>query len=256
MLRVLPTKFDALVIAIEETKDLTQLTMDELHASLINHEYRMNKSHTSIENAFSSQASISRGKGRGRFTPRGRGRNSFRGHSNSPTNQGGRGHNNEHFQTHPSGQRQDKSHVQCYYCKKYGHYSFECRKKQHDQGRQNQNSPENSTKTMFIACAKIAEAISTKSPVERNMVQESPNDIWYLDSGCSNHMSRNLELFSSLDKSVTLNVTLRNNNQVNVMGKDIVDTLPKKGEQKIIYDFFYVAGLKHNLMSIGQLVHK
>jgi hypothetical protein len=45
-----------------------------------------------------------------------------------------------------------------------------------------------------------AEAMPIVSPVECNVAQESPCDIWYLDSGCSNHMKENLELFSSLDK--------------------------------------------------------
>ena len=49
------------------------------------------------------------------------------------------------------------------------------------------------------------------SPIECNVVQESPHDIWYLDSGCSNHMTSNLNLFSTLDNS---DVTLGNNFQV------------------------------------------
>ena len=56
------------------------------------------------------------------------------------------------------------------------------------------------------------------SPIECNLVHEIPCDIWYLDPTCSNHMTSNLNLFSSLDKSAQTNVTLRNNTQVNVLG--------------------------------------
>lgn len=42
VLRTLPKKFDTVVIAIEESKDLTQLSLDELWASLLSHESRMN----------------------------------------------------------------------------------------------------------------------------------------------------------------------------------------------------------------------
>ena len=38
LLKVLPSKFDVIVPTIEETKDLTNFSVDELHASLITHE--------------------------------------------------------------------------------------------------------------------------------------------------------------------------------------------------------------------------
>ena len=57
------------------------------------------------------------------------------------------------------------------------------------------------------------------SPIECNIVQESPHDIWYLDSDCNNHMTGNLIFFSNLDISVQTIVTLGNNVQVTVLGK-------------------------------------
>ena len=38
ILRSLPSRFDVIVTTIEETKDLTNFSIDELHASLITHE--------------------------------------------------------------------------------------------------------------------------------------------------------------------------------------------------------------------------
>ena len=40
------------------------------------------------------------------------------------------------------------------------------------------------------------------------------------------------------------------------MGKGRVGILTKKGERKYISDFYFVLGLKHNLISIGQLMQK
>ena len=68
------------------------------------------------------------------------------------------------------------------------------------------------------------------STIECNVVQKHLRDKWYLDSGCRNHMTSNLNLFSSLDKSVQTDVTLGNNVQVTVMGKGIVGILTKQGE--------------------------
>jgi hypothetical protein len=100
------------------------------------------------------------------------------------------------------------------------------------------------------------EAMHIVSPVECNVAQESPCDIWYLDSGCSNHMTRNLNFFSSLDKSVQTKVTLGTDIQVTVFDGGSINILTKQGEQKVMLDVYYVFGLKHNLMSLGQLLHK
>ena len=54
-------------------------TIDELQASLINHEHRINRTNISLEGAFAAQSSISRGRGKGRNNSRGKGRNSSRG---------------------------------------------------------------------------------------------------------------------------------------------------------------------------------
>ena len=107
---------------------------------------------------------------------------------------------------------------------KFGHYAYECRKKQYDQGRQ---SPSQSTNTNTSTSEML---MASTSPLECNVVQEIPHDIWYLDSGCSNHMTRNLNLFSSLDTSVKTDVTLGNNVQVTVLGKGTVDSLTKQGD--------------------------
>ena len=67
ILSSLPHKYDHLVMTIEEAKDLTILTMDELMGSLQTHEHRINRStsSTSQEKAFKTQSNP-RGMGRGR----------------------------------------------------------------------------------------------------------------------------------------------------------------------------------------------
>jgi hypothetical protein len=71
VLRTLPNKFNAVVITIEDSKDLTQILVDEL-GSLLSHESMMNRYDNSLENAFISQVLIS--KGRRGSKSRGRGR--------------------------------------------------------------------------------------------------------------------------------------------------------------------------------------
>ena len=53
VLRSLPSRFDVIVTTIEETKDLSKFTVDELHASLMTHEQRLGRSvNPSLEHAF------------------------------------------------------------------------------------------------------------------------------------------------------------------------------------------------------------
>jgi hypothetical protein len=63
-LRSLPPRFDPIVVAIEESKNLTQMCLDDLMGSLQIHEQRLNRSSTvSYEQDFRSQVSV-RGRGR------------------------------------------------------------------------------------------------------------------------------------------------------------------------------------------------
>ena len=65
IMRILPQKYDNLVMTIEEAKDLTTLTMDELMGTLQTHEHQINRStNASHEQSFKAQEN-SRGRGRG-----------------------------------------------------------------------------------------------------------------------------------------------------------------------------------------------
>ena len=150
---------------------------------------------------------------------RGRGRGSFRGR--------GRGRGRQSF---------DKAIVECYYCHKLGHFQWECPSKKKEAN-----------------YAQTQEEMLLMSYVDMNKANEEC--MWFLDSGCSNHMCENKEYFLDFDGSLRDSVKLGNNSSMVVMGKGNV-RLQVNGRVQIITRVFYVPELKNNLLSIGQLQEK
>ena len=82
---------------------------------------------------------------------------------------------------------------------------------------------------------------------------EEKGDIWFLDSGCTNNMTGNRELFHHIDTSYETKVRMGNDSIVQAKGKGSIVVQTKMG-QKFIRDVLMVPDLKQNLLSVGQLV--
>jgi hypothetical protein len=104
----------------------------------------------------------------------------------------------------------------------------------------NAHFSESSSETLFITC---------------DVAQENASNIWFLDSGCSNHMNGNKGLFDDLYTSIKAQIKLGNDNIVEVMGKCAINVITNSGK-KTIPDVYFVPSLKHNLISVGQLTQK
>ncbi|KAJ0009921.1 hypothetical protein Pint_33443 [Pistacia integerrima] len=84
---------------------------------------------------------------------------------------------------------------------------------------------------------------------------EQSSAIWYLDSGCNNHMSGNKVLFFDLDKTFRENMKLENNFSISVLGKGKIKIM-MNNSMMTITSVLYVLELKSNLISLGQLQEK
>ncbi|WJZ87437.1 hypothetical protein VitviT2T_006816 [Vitis vinifera] len=91
------------------------------------------------------------------------------------------------------------------------------------------------------------------SYVELN--QSRKEDVWFLDSGCSNHMCGNKLWFSDLDEEFRQSVKLGNNSKMTVLGKGNI-RMQVAGVTQVITDVFYIPKLRNNLLSVGQLQEK
>lgn len=236
VLRSLHKKFDPITIAIEELRDLSKLTVTNLFGSLQVHKDRLKKNEEPFDQVFQimlkfeekkNQFSSDMTEASTPFLRGGRGRGRGKG-------RGGRGRG----RSNSSG----RNIFHCSYCNKDGHLESYFFKKKRDTSQANFSKEEGEiSQTLFLTS---------------NFLQAKDDFTWYLDSGCSNHMTGNKSLFVNLDDSVKGKVNFGNDNEADIMGKGTFAIKLKNGGVMYIQDTLFVPGLRHNLISIGQLNSK
>ena len=115
ILRFLENKFEHVVVAIEESKDMETLSIEELMGFLEVHEQRMEKYSSSIviEQALESKLTLREEKPNG----------SRGGYTNSNH---GKGHGRGTFRGRSACRRGGNRNVQCFNCNKFEHYALDC----------------------------------------------------------------------------------------------------------------------------------
>ncbi|CAL8152291.1 unnamed protein product [Prunus armeniaca] len=78
-------------------------------------------------------------------------------------------------------------------------------------------------------------------------------DVWYLDSGCSNHMTGKEDVLTDIDRSIIAKVAMGTGQLVDVIGKGSLMVETKMGKI-YIKEVLLVYGLKENLLSVGQMM--
>lgn len=242
ILRSLTAKYNFVVCSIEESRDIDSLTVDELQSSLLVHEQKISQQDKE-EQALKASTDTNAKRGKGRGKGRGRGGNGQgsqqgygRGNQQSQESQGrGRGRGGHHSE---SSRPKDKSNVECYRCHKYSHFQFECRTKLNGQNGENTNFAEKEEESLLMVC---------------NLSVETQKNLWYLDTGCNNHMCGKKTVLSDLDETFHSTFKFGDNSKVAVMGRGSIIFQAKGNSTHKISDVFFVPDLKTNLLSIGQL---
>ncbi|XP_050920266.1 uncharacterized protein LOC127137902 [Lathyrus oleraceus] len=80
--------------------------------------------------------------------------------------------------------------------------------------------------------------------------------IWFLDLGCSNHMTSQKVWLADFDSSKKSKVKLDDNRSLQAEGTSDIVIQKSNGGKSMIKDVLYVPGMKCNMLSVGQLVEK
>jgi len=95
------------------------------------------------------------------------------------------------------------------------------------------------------------ELLLTTSCVTTN---ESTKD-WIIDSGCTNHMTHDRELFKELDKSNISKLRIGNGEQLVVKGTGTISIKTHSGI-KLSFDVLYVPEITQDLLSVAHMLEK
>ncbi|XP_073220720.1 uncharacterized protein [Cicer arietinum] len=186
----------------KESNDLSALTIDELHGSLLVHEQRMHEPQVEEQVLkVTHDDRFGRGRGGRAFSRGGRGR------GGRAFSRGGRGR----------GQWEEKAN--------------------------------------YVKMEEEAEEEELLLMSHMDLHQVTKEEVWFLDSGCSNHMTGNKGWFSNLEEGFCQTVKLGNDMKMNVVAKGNV-RMQVNGVTQVISDVYFVPELKNNLLSLGQLQEK
>lgn len=266
VLRSLTDKFESIVCAIEESKDLKTLSVEELAGSLEAHEQRkMQKKEVTEETNQNKETNTEkllytqgfRGRGRGSGSG-GRGNNQnynyeiYRRGQSSQSNWRGRGRGRNNWSSH--------SNPECYKYGKYGHYAKDCNSHRcYSCGKIGHLAKDCRSGKKVEETANMAEEDIQKEGflmMAQNNVSSNKDTLWYLDSGASNHMCGREHMFEEIHKIEDGHMLFGDASKIRVRGRGTVRYTQKNGVIGRIENVYYVPNLKSNILSLGQLTEK
>ncbi|KAG8634434.1 hypothetical protein MANES_17G033205v8 [Manihot esculenta] len=249
ILRCLPKEWLPKVTSLKDAKDLSKVQLDELLGNLIDYEMTLKREQVeepskmkknialrvASEDTSEEEEEISEEE-LALFIPR----KNFR---------------------KEKGESSKKEVVICYECNKPGHYKVDCPKlKKHikkfkkkafkatwdeSSDTEEEEVGDEIANMCFMALEESSDEVCLKS----SKIESK----WYLDSGCSRHMTGNSSHFISLEKKDgSGQVTFGDNGKGKIVGIGKVG----KENSPMLDKVLLVDGLKHNLLSVSQLCDK
>ena len=281
LLMSLNRRYQSIVSIIEETRDLDELKVEEVIASVKVFDKREDmhaerdritgteKAFSSLKVGYNHRHVAANRPSHGKFVSRwprqdqghssnSQGRNMMNNHNMSwnqraETSQG----NTFSSQNRHMSNNQTNAKPQCNICQKF-HFG-ECRYKGKSRcGRcsrfgHNTRECDSYNNKQLANSAKKEETVTGTMFYACHAASVQEKDIWFVDSACSNHMTSKEADLIDVDRTVTCKVKMGSGDLVQATGKGTLVVNTKHGK-RLIHEVLLVPGLDENLLSIGQMM--
>ncbi|CAJ2657083.1 unnamed protein product [Trifolium pratense] len=242
VMRTLTPNFDHVIVAIQEAGKVADMKLEDLVGSLEAHELMINERKGVQESVEALKAQTFKKndcyKGKNKSKNASQNQQKFDEKSESFKKGGGTSNSNP--------KKKDKSHIQCYNCQKWGHYASECRsKKAKDSDDEANLVEENSVEGKG--------AVTFMAAMSEDKIASGA---WYLDTGCSNHMTGHKNWLIKFDDTKKSKVKLADGRSIQAEGTGNMVIKRKNGSSAIVENILFVPGMDCNLLSVGQLIEK
>ncbi|KAA8524978.1 hypothetical protein F0562_011384 [Nyssa sinensis] len=219
ILVTVPKKFEATITTLENTKDLSKITLAELlNALQAQEQRRVMRQGGVVEGALPAkhqeEGEMRKNKNKKNLAASG----DATANSNKNKTEGTKG-----------------NHPPCQHCGRKGHPPFKCWRR-----------PD-------AKCSKCNQ-LGHEAVICKGKAQHS-SESWLIDSGCTNHMTYDKEMFKELESTTITKVRIGNGDHIAIKGKGTIPIESCLGI-KTISDVLYVPEIDQNLLSVGQLIEK
>ena len=242
----LPERFEAKISSLEESRDLNQISLAELINALQATEQRRSfRQEEAFESAF-----LANQKGKASMY-------------NAAKKQGGGSNNKVKKDLNTIREGERKKYAQCSYCKKDNHLEKYCWFRPYVQCRVCKqlghvekvckNKGKQTHQAQHIQLTDEAHQNEERLFVATCYSTICSKETWLVDSGCTQHMTHDANLFKCLDRSFVSKVKIGNGDFIEVQGKgDVVVETPTG--TKLISNVLYVPEINQSLLSVAQML--
>jgi len=270
-LRVVPSKYSQVAVAVEMVKDLKTLTIEDLVAHLRAAEERLESSVDQVAEkatklllmkekwaARNKARMISESSGSG-FKGGGGGHQAHDKKHRKRSNKGGDGVARD---SGSSSQNTPKRRGKCGKCGAYGHWHKECpRRKAQGDKQEVAHHVNNEGDNGALLVAQVCNVVRTTAVGGNNVflnqerVFPSTYDVrtWVLDTGATNHMTGCRESLASLDESAKGVVRFGDGSRVEICEMGAVTIAGKHTDHRVLTEVYYIPSLRCNIVSLSQL---